>query len=244
MKKLLSLAVVALVAMTTTTANAVIVNSRSFYKEGPRTTWFIRGGVSLNSISGDYVKYWKDQADEGDKMSFGMNVGFDVSAGFQRFLGKKNIYWGAELGVGTRGFSAKYNDVWTDGRDEDGNPILKSENYKASQSNINVKLPIFIGYSQPIGEHFKIDGHVGPYVSYDFSKSSKDDEGIFEHGYSELKEHADVKGIDAGVAVGLGLWYDHFLIDVTYQKGFIETVNYGDNKGTASHIMLRIGYGF
>ena len=245
MKKILLLTVVAIMAMTS--AKADIVTSRSFYKEGPRMTWFVRGGVSLNSISGDFVKDWKDLASaSNDKMSFGMKVGFDVSAGFQRYFGKKNAYWGLELGIGTRGFSSKYDDVYT--THVDGNDVDKTDTYKASLNNINVKLPIFFGYCQPIGEHLKIDAHVGPYVSYDFSRSAKDDDGIFEshRSYSTLKDMAkeDVLGLDVGAAVGIGLWYDHFLFDITYQKGFFETVKYGDDKATSSHIMFRIGYGF
>lgn len=228
---------VTLFAITSFTSNGEILTSRSFYKEGPRMTWFVRGGVSLNSISGDFVKDWKN-----NDVSFGMKPGFDISAGFQRYFGKKNLYWGAELGIGTRGFSAKYDHKYSDW--VDGSQVEKSETYKASLSNINVKLPIFLGYCQPIGESMKIDVHVGPYVSYDFSKSAKDDDGIFERSYSDLENHVDVVGVDAGAAVGIGFWYDHFLIDVTYQKGFIETVNYGGDKGTASHIMFRIGYGF
>ena len=89
---------------------------------------------------------------------------------------------------------------------------------------------------------------MGPYVSYDFSRSAKDDDGIFEshRSYSTLKDMAkeDVLGLDVGAAVGIGLWYDHFLFDITYQKGFFETVKYGGNKATSSHIMFRIGYGF
>ncbi len=228
MKKSILLAMVALFAITSFTSNGEILTSRSFYKEGAHITWFVRGGVSLNSISGDFVKEFKKY-----DMSFGMKLGFDISAGFQRYFGKKNLYWGAELGLGTRGFSAKYTE-------NDNN-----KDHKASLSNINVKLPIFIGYCHPIGEHMKIDAHVGPYVSYDFTKSAKDDDAIFGRNYQDLENMADVVGVDAGAAVGIGFWYDHFLIDVTYQKGFIETVkNYGDQKGTSSHIMFRIGYGF
>ena len=244
MKKSILSALVALFAITSFTSNGEILTSRSFYKEGARMTWFVRGGVSLNSIGGDFVKDFKNSAEgKGDKMSFGMKLGFDFSGGFQRYFGKKNLYWGAELGIGTRGFSAKYTHNYIE-YDANGNKVEVSEDNKASLSNINVKLPIFIGYCQPIGEHMKIDAHVGPYVSYDFTKSAKDDEGIFDHNYERLENMADVVGVDAGAAVGIGFWYDHFLIDVTYQKGFIETVNYGGDKGTSSHIMFRIGYGF
>lgn len=244
MKKSILSALVALFAITSFTSNGEILTSRSFYKEGARMTWFVRGGVSLNNIGGDFVKVLKKSAEgKGDKMSFGMKLGFDISAGFQRYFGKKNLYWGAELGIGTRGFSAKYTNNYIE-NDANGNKVEVSEDNKASLSNINVKLPIFIGYCQPIGEHMKIDAHVGPYVSYDFTKSANDDEGIFDHSYERLDNMADVVGVDAGAAVGIGFWYDHFLIDVTYQKGFIETVNYGGNKGTSSHIMFRIGYGF
>ena len=239
MKKIIVSTIVALFAITSFTSKGEILTSRSFYKEGPRMTWFVRGGVSLNMVGGDYVKYWKDE-----DRSFGMKPGFDISAGFERFFGKKNLYWGLELGIGTRGFSAKYEKEYTDW--VEGKEVKGTDTYKASLSNINVKLPIFIGYCHPIGEHMKIDAHVGPYVSYDFTKSAKDDDGNVFGGYGDSFKynHADVVGVDAGAAVGLGFWYDHFLIDVTYQKGFIETVNYGGEKGTASHLLIRIGYGF
>ena len=108
MKKIIVSTIVALFAITSFTSKGEILTSRSFYKEGPRMTWFVRGGVSLNMVGGDYVKYWKDE-----DRSFGMKPGFDISAGFERFFGKKNLYWGLELGIGTRGFSAKYETTFT-----------------------------------------------------------------------------------------------------------------------------------
>ena len=230
MKKIIVSTIVAVFAITSLTSKGEILTSRSFYKEDSRQTWFVRGGVSMNTIGGDFVKKW-----ESEDRSFGMKPGFDISAGFERFFGKKNLYWGAELGLGTRGFSAKYNEKMGDA----------NETYKASLSNINVKLPIFIGYCHPLTENIKLDAHVGPYVSYDFSKSIKDDDDrVFGASYDSLENHADVVGVDAGAAIGIGLWYDKFLIDVTYQKGFIETVEYGGDNATASHLMIRIGIGF
>lgn len=242
MKKFVLLFLVAIMAMTS--AKADIVTSTSYYKEGPRMQWFVRAGVSFNSIGGDFVKEYKDYAkDNGDEASFGTKVGFDITGGFQRYFGKSNAYWGAELGFGTRGFSAKYTDYDVH-RDSEGNEVReKGETGKASQSNINIKLPIFIGYNHPIGEHMKIDGHVGPYVSYDISKSSKDDDELFGR-HERLKDYADVTGLDVGAAVGVGFWYDHVMIDVTYQKGFMKLVEAEGKKGTSSHFLVRVGYAF
>ena len=231
MKKFLALALVVLMGAS---ANAQLVQSRSFHKEGARVNWFVRGGVSLNTTNGKYVKDFKKiNEDNGFKGSVGFKPGFDVSAGFQRFFGKKNGYWGAELGVGTRGFTQKSKS--------------ESVTYKENLNAFTVKLPIFLGYSYPINEDFRIDGHVGPFVSFDFAGKFTDSDGETT-SISELEDEYDneYQRLDVGAAAGLGVWYDHVLLDVTYQRGFFKwfgAEHYLD-QGNASNIIIRLGYAF
>jgi hypothetical protein len=62
---------------------------------------------------------------------------------------------------------------------------------------------------------------------------------------SDYIDYLDEDGIsykrfDVGLNVGVGVWYDRFNLDLTYQTGFIEVV-----PGVKSHaVLLRLGVAF
>lgn len=231
MKKLILLSLITLMGLN---LNAQLVRSRSFQKSDARITWFVRGGLSLNGINGDYVESMKEEAvHEGAKGSFGFKPGFDISVGFERFFGKKNLYWGAELGVGTRGFTFDY----------------KTDNYndKENMNAFNAKLPIYLGYCHPITEDLKIDAHVGPYVSFDFAGKYSEEDDHWDMG--ELEDEFNYQRLDVGAAAGIGVWYDRFLLDVTYQRGFMNWMEpyyeyRSSGQGTSHNIIVRLGVAF
>lgn len=135
-------------AMLCISAQAQLRTSRTFFKQDHRATeWIIRAGLSINNMAGT------------DAEGMGSKTGFDVDLGFNKYFGQTNLYWGMELGVGTRGCSMEY------------------DGYKSDGMAYNVKYsPFTIGYKFPIGESIKIDPHVGGYLSYDFAGDKTDND--------------------------------------------------------------------
>ena len=216
MKKLLFIVLVAMIGLQ---ANAQLVRSRSYQAESGYTKWFIRGGLSLNTFSGDFNDY----------VSVGFKPGYEASVGFKHFFKKSKLYMGAELGVGTRGFKAD---------DKKADP---DDYYKYSLNLTQLKLPVFVGINYALTEDFSLDAHVGPFFSYDLAgKSTKDIyyEGEYEDDYSSSTTDV-TKKFDTGLAIGAGIQYDHVLFDITYQHGFIKTDGF-----TSSNILFRVGYMF
>ena len=151
-------------AMLCISAQAQLRTSRTFFKSNSRTEWILRAGVSFNNIAGT------------DAEGLSSKTGFDVDFGFNKYFGQSNLYWGMELGVGTRGASLEY------------------EGEKEGFTSYNVKYsPFTIGYKFPVTEAIKIDPHVGGYLSYDFSTTND----------VELENDFDA-GIQAGVGVWYG----------------------------------------
>ncbi|MCM1452405.1 MAG: porin family protein [Clostridium sp.] len=127
-------------AMLFVSAQAQLRTSRTFFKSNSRTEWILRAGASFNNIAGL----------DGDGLE--SKLGFDVDFGFNKYFGASNLYWGMELGVGTRGTGVKDGDGFT---------------------GYNVKYsPFTIGYKFPITGAIKIDPHFGGYASYDFTHTN------------------------------------------------------------------------
>lgn len=213
MKKFL---IVAFAAMFCLCANAQLRTSRTFFKkEGRGTEWILRAGLSINNMAG------LDLYDDDRDISLGSKTGFSVDFGFNKYFGQSDVYWGMELGLGTRGASLTYDDD------------------KASFSAVNVKLsPFTIGYKLPVAESIKVDPHIGLYASYDVSQDADDDYFL---GY----DYGDYK-FDVGVQLGVGFWYNKVNLDFMYQRGFCDAVDVRgfDGCGRASNFLIRLGYSF
>lgn len=156
MKKFFVMLAVALMAAS---ASAQVVTSRTYVKSKKSTVWYARVGMSINNFAGggefvDEIK--KDGADA----SFGSRIGATIDFGFHRPIGGSGIYWGMELGIGSRGFSYEEND------NEPG--YESSTEYNVSTWNVKYS-PFTFGYKYSFTDDFKLDGHVGAFVSYDFA---------------------------------------------------------------------------
>lgn len=216
MKKLFFLSLFALASIA---ANAQLVKSRTFAKEESNTTWYTRLGLSFNNITGDATKH----ADENGE-SYGLKTGYDLSFGFQKPIRHSDIYWGMDLGLGTRGFSNSY----TSGQEEAKDKLI-AHNVKFS--------PLTFGYKRSITDMISIDLHVGGYVSYDYAGTLKS-----SWGSTEEKTKIDDTSwypLDSGIAAGIGAWYDRFNLELTYQRGFIN-----DDGMCTSNFMIRLGVAF
>lgn len=215
MKKLIIMAVACVMGLS---ASAQILTSRTFTERKSTTIRYIRVGGSFNNVTGDISK---------DNDALGSKLGYDVAFGFQKNFGQSAAYWGMELGVGTRGYSAEEGDY-------EESVIFHSAKWS----------PFTFGYKYALNDDIKIDGHLGAFVSYDFAgkgkyKNEYDEEDI---DFSDLKDY--YKQIDAGLQVGVGVWYKRFNLDLTYQRGFIDANDDSDYSIFSSNFMVRLGVAF
>lgn len=211
MKKLFLFVVVAMMAAA---ASAQVVTSRTLVKSKSQTMWYGRVGLSLNNVAG-----------APSEMGAGAKAGLDVDFGFHRNIGKAGAYWGMELGVGTRGASFDIED-YDDGK------------ISADYSAWNIKYsPVTLGYKYSLTDDIKIDGHLGAFLSYDFSKK-------FEIEGEDVIDDMDYLDFDAGMQIGAGIWWKRFNLDFTYQRGFVNIFDGSDDSLNSSNFEIRLGYAF
>lgn len=219
MKKLLSLAVALLLCVG---VQAQIVSSRSVsiksaQKQPSETQWFLRGGLNVMKLTGDGAE------------GTGSKLGYNFVYGFQKSLGTVGTYWGMEFGLGSRG--------WKSEESESG------YEYSLSQMAHNVQVsPFTFGYKYNITDAVAIDAHLGAYVSFDYLGKIKEKEsydGESEETSVNIGDWEDWKRFDAGMNIGVGIWYDRFNLDFSYQRGFIKTW-----ESNTSNVLIRLGVAF
>jgi hypothetical protein len=162
-----------------------------------------------------------------------------------------------ELGIGSRGASASSTEKWAESYR--GNVTTYVEDTKAHITTWNGKFsPFTIGYKYAINPDIKLDGHLGAYISYDFAGSAIGNSVYTVNGgdneYEKDKislsdeELDDFQRLDAGMQIGVGVWYHKFNFDITYQRGFASAYECYYNGETSnvfsSNLMLRVGYSF
>lgn len=246
-------------------SEARIVSSRIFgQRTDAKTSWIIRTGLSLNNATGSAVSDVKAEMDGYDRVDgynqsygIGCKAGYELSVAFNRILGRSGLYWGMELGLGTRG--ASYHSVY---ESQDGGSEYK-ENCNKYLLAWNVKYsPFTLGYKYAINSNIDIDAHIGAYASYDFAGTGHTkwdesyggrpviDESSDKIGKGDLE---DYQPFDCGFQIGIGVWYKQFNFDITYQRGFINAYNMNyqsmwdisrDSTVNSSNLMLRVGFAF
>ena len=212
MKKLLSLAAACLLCagMQAQIVSSRSVSIKSAQKQPSETQWFLRGGLNVMKFTGDGAE------DTGSKL------GYNFVYGFQKPISTVGTDWGMEFGLGSRGW----------GTSEDG--------YKVSQMAHNVQVsPFTFGYKYNITDAVAIDAHLGAYVSFDYVGKYKEEEDGEEVGSANIGDWEDWKRFDAGMNIGVGLWYSRFNLDFTYQRGFIKTW-----ECNTSNVLIRLGVAF
>lgn len=217
MKKFFILMAAAMMAIG---ASAQVVTSRTTFKSKSQTLWYVRAGMSINNMAG--------MGDLPDGVSMGSKIGADIDFGFQKNMGKSGLYWGMELGVGSRGFSVK--------ADETAGVLAWNVKYS----------PFTFGYKYSVTDDLKLDAHLGIYASYDFTGSVKnmDDTHGYEMSWSDFKDAASYESFDAGMQVGIGAWWKKVNLDFTYQRGFVNALSINNKDLTSSNFMIRVGYAF
>lgn len=216
MKKLFSFVITAILCGSVAFAQSAIVSSRSTsiqVTETPSNTqWILRAGANFAGVSGDGAE------DTGKK------IGYDLALSFQKPLSDFGMFWGMELGLGTRGYS--YDEYETEAS-------LLAHNVRFS--------PFTFGYAYSINETVKIDAHLGAWVSYDLFGKAKyeDDWDDYDENISDVE---DYNNLDYGLTLGVGIWYDRFNLDLSWQRGLNEVIK--DCESNANNIMLRLGVAF
>lgn len=250
MKKIVIIMAVAVMALS---ASAQVVTSRTSIRSKSKTTWFVRLGMSIDNLTNgnEVIKY---EADEDGKASIGSKVGMDLNFGFMRNIGKSGLYWGMDLGLGTRGATCKEEGTYQEYDRNLGKNVDYKYTNKGSVMTWNVKYsPFTFGYKYSITDDLKLDAHLGAYASFDFAGGTKyewENDEAEKLSYSQMKEkNWDYMPFDAGLQLGIGAWWKKFNFDITYQRGFVPAavVYYGKENPAniySSNLMLRLGYAF
>ncbi|MDE6812123.1 MAG: PorT family protein [Muribaculaceae bacterium] len=262
MKKLISMLLLATMCIP---AYSQILSSRTFgeKKKNP-TTWYVRAGLSLNNLTGPAMSIAKrelkeeisDSKEEGNnfKAGFGTRVGYDLEVGFRKNFGTTNLYWGMELGLGTRGGKFKVSEKYEDGDYRNEGSHIQMYNFKYS--------PFQIGYLYKIKDNISLDAHLGIFASIDFAKNYKQwykTEDIDESTSGSDIDWDDVghTAFDAGLKLGIGVWYGRYNFDISWQRGFAPFVegypfdddHWDDRHGEtkqfcSSNLIISVGYSF
>ncbi len=137
----------------------------------------------------------------------GSKTAFAFDFGFNKPIRNPKFYWGMDLGVSSRGCSEFFTYT------------LKFT-------------PITFGYKHLLTDKIKLDGHIGAFVSADFSDNMIDSSNYYRNSSMW----------DLGLQFGVGVWYDRFSLDLMYQLGTLEVDS--DYGGTAGSFIIRLGVRF
>lgn len=107
-----------------------------------------------------------------------------------------------------------------------------------------------IGYIAKLSKNTALDFHVGCFFSYDMaatlsSETVFNDDSMDKDSYdiSYLKDHGNYTIYDIGFNGGAGLWFNHWIIDFSYQRGIASMFNNG-NDFYSKKVQLSLGYAF
>lgn len=205
------------------------VNVISQESSTPSTTeWILRAGFNFAGETG---------ADLNEEWDSGIKLGYDVAVSFQKPLSDFGMFWGMELGLGTRGFKFTTNDNYDD--EDYSEESIMAHNLRLS--------PFTFGYAYQINETMKIDAHFGAWASYDLW-GNYNEKFVCVHGDGTEEESwglGDIEGynkFDAGITLGIGFWFDRYNLDFSWQRGFVEMVDGTDMN--SNNLMLRLGIAF
>jgi hypothetical protein len=271
MKKVLLAAVVALTAMG---ANAQIARSTMFQapERENNIMWYFRAGVSINNAAGngDFKDGYKDSDGKTDT-GLGSKAGYDFQFGFNKTIGGTDAYWGMEFGFGTRGYSQKFEEAYSENFGPNNQYVatvsgMEKESLLAHTFKIT---PVMFGYKYGITDKIKIDAHLGAFISIDMAGKLKEeseyslvnnwdsDYNRFEsskedYSIGDLKDSdgdSYYNRFDAGIQAGIGVWYGRWNLDFTYERGFCSFYKYEEYDGhkaslASSNAVIRLGFAF
>ena len=225
-----------------------------------KIVWMVKAGVNFNNAVGDWKDTQKDSWEKSYKnlpltASFPSQTAFNISFSFNKSFGQHPLYWGMELGIGTRGYKANAKWSKTTVSSTFGDVLSHTVKQNITLSTYNIEYhPFIIGYKYKFLQRMAVDVHASAFVSFDFAGSQK----IYNYDYQlssnvprEKESTNDIKigdidkyqRLDAGVNVGIGYWFGHFNLDFSWQRGFINIYDVNDTF-SAQSLKLKLGYAF
>ena len=212
MKKIMTIAVVAMMALT--------ASAQGFFSD---VTYIARAGVDVATITGKV-----------DTEKMDSRIGFYVGGELQKPIITDGMYVGAGLGLKTKGY--KY----------DKSGIKRDENLTA------LEIPVNLGYNIRLAEDFKFNVHGGLFIDYAlFGKTTgtgMDDVKLGDYTDNTNGLYDEYSKFGWGLAVGGGIWYKQFNLDVNFQFGMNKPAEMPaplgklDNK--YNQVAVTLGYAF
>lgn len=202
--------------------------------------WYLRTGVSLNNVSGSGVDnvraQWAADRCYGDfKNTLGATAIFGLICPFA----PSHFYYGINISLGMRGF--KSSAQWSE---DISDLINQTEQLTAFNAQIS---PTNIGYIIKLSNNTAFDFHVGMFFSCDFAGSlkytEKNSQKKEDSNSVKMKDVENYNKYDIGVHGGIGLWCNHWGIELIYQRG-LASIYKGDHNIFSNQIQLSLGYAF
>lgn len=201
------------------------------------TTWIVKAGVSLNSVTGDDVDdmktNWANLKLNGE---FKNTIGGVVTVGMNTPLGMGPFYFGSYLTMGMRGY--KISEKW---KDDSGN---KAENL-SSLTAVNAQIvPMSIGGIVKLSDRVALDLSVGLFFSYDFAGTFTNEVDYPKKSKTsiDLDDVEDYSKYDTGLIGGIGLWINRWEVELNYQRGIASIYDGGSTY--SRKFLLTLGYAF
>ncbi len=210
-----------------------------------KTHWIFRAGLGINGVVGPNKETTNMQWEDGKwSGAFKAVSGYDFGFGFNKSFGHNPLYWGMELSLGMRGYKTNATKSSSTGAIHTSHGTAGASSNSVSEMSLvcyNAQLtPLSIGYKYSFLERMAVDLHVGAFVSYDFAGNMKTNYTHDVHYFAGNNKHeendskvkiSDIEGLnkhDIGMNLGVGYWYGHFNIDITWQRGFVPVYSTGD----------------
>ena len=194
-------------------------------KPASNTTQYLRLGLNIAGAHGEGAKGLKSI------------VLYDFVYGFQKPI-YEGLYWGMEVGFSARGFK----------EEESGSEYIRGygsyswkETEKLTAHQVRFT-PIQLGYKINVTDGFKIDPHIGFFVSGDFAGNKKSEvtyDGEKESNSTSIYDISDYRYFNLGGQFGVGLWFKSLNLDFTYQFGGMDFVK--DAKCKSNNFLIRLG---
>lgn len=212
MKKYLFLLIAAFVC---SSVNAQLVTTSSYTKKKKqKATWYVKAGANIANTSMDDV----------DLSSI---FGYHIGIAFDKPIGSKGVFWSLGLQLATKGW--KYSE------DDDG------WDYEEKLNVNKIEIPLTFGYKYAINDDITVEARVGAFANYDlWGKLTEEDNGDKEeYDLGDLDDYYGYDRFSAGIVAGVGVWYQKFNFNITYERGFVE-----QNDGKEKTWMIGVGYAF
>ena len=147
-------------------------------------------------------------------------LGYNVGIAFDRPMGSSGAFWGMGLTLGTKGYK------------------VSEGKYEVKMNANKLEIPLNFGYKYTINSDFTVDARIGGFVNYDVFGKFKESDGSEEESYN-LGDLEDYDRFSAGIQFGVGVWYQHLNLNVTFQNGLVK-----QNEAKEKNWMISLGYAF